>query len=156
MNVKTHTMQFASAISPRLLRIAGLAALMTLLASGAAFGQQVEQTRGNEQQVDEVVTKVAWNAPVVLHVRNNNWLDARVYAVRQGTRYRLGTVTSLQIEQFELPAFATTDVEGVQILVLPIGARASHLTQPMTVMPGDVLGLDLEQHLPLSAFFRAG
>jgi len=155
MNVKTHTMPLASAISRRTLQIAGLTTLMTLLLGGAAFGQQVEQTREGAQQADEVVKAVSWDAPVELYVRNNNWLDARVYAVRQGTRYRLGTVTSFQVERFELPGFVTSGVDGVQILVVPIGANTSHLTQEIPVLPGDVLGLELEQHLPLSAFFRA-
>jgi len=38
----------------------------------------------------------------------------------------------------------------VQILVLPIGGNADYLSPALTIDPGDVIRLDVENSLPLS------
>ena len=139
----------------RLAWISGLVTVATALMSGALLGQQTEREREGETEAVKAVEVSDRNAPVSLYVRNNNWLDARVYAVREGTRYRLGTVTSHVTEKFVLPRTVSGGVDGVQLLILPIGSNASYLTQSINVFPGDVLGLEVEEHLPLSSFFRA-
>ncbi len=58
---------------------------------------------------------------VTLYVQNDNWLDIVVYAVRGGSRFRLGQVSSVQSAKFDLPEAAMGASSGLYILADPIG-----------------------------------
>ena len=92
-----------------------------------------------------------------LVVKNNNWLDAHVYAVRGGMRTSLGVMTSLGKRTFELPAWTTLPGDEFQILVHLIGG-GSYVTPVLSVHPGDVVQVEVQNNVDLSTavVFRAG
>ncbi len=153
MSTNTESRSSGATLALRLFHVTGLVTLLTMLTTSGVLGQQTE--RAGEKEAESTTRLASESAPVELYVRNNNSLDARVYALKTGVRYRIGTVTSFTMERFELPRHIGADLYGVQLLVLPIGSNASHLTETISVFPGDALALEVEQHLPLSAFYRA-
>jgi hypothetical protein len=87
-----------------------------------------------------------------LVVENNKWLDVNVYALRSGTRVRLGTVTSLQTERFRLPSWVMTGSSDLRLVIDPVGSGQSHTTQPILVSPGARIIFKVADYLPLSAY----
>ena len=85
-----------------------------------------------------------------IEVTNYNWADMTVYAVRNGTRVRLGSVMSMSTEQFQLPRgmVGTTDM---RIMADPVGSRHAYHTRPVLVVPGQTLQLRLENNIELSS-----
>lgn len=134
------------------LRIILLASLLTLAGFTTLAAQQVSEDASKEEAT---AVRMASHGPVTLEVANYNWLDMRIYAVRAGERFRLGTVTSFSREAFELPTHLQADISGVQILAAPIGSRRAHLSPHLIASAGDVLRLELEGDLDLSAFYVA-
>jgi len=92
------------------------------------------------------------SAAPLLVVENNKWLDVNVYAVRNGTRHRLGTVTSLQTERFRLPSWVTTGAAEVRLLIDPVGSEQVHLTEPILLTEGSRIVFKVADYLPLSAY----
>lgn len=94
----------------------------------------------------------------VIVVDNSNWQDVNVFAVRNGTRFRLGTVASNQTRRFALPRMLNTAAGDVRLFVDLIGSRMTHLTQPLNIVDGDRVDLRIHNHLALSNFMvrRAG
>jgi hypothetical protein len=90
-------------------------------------------------------------APVLV-VENNKWLDVNVYAVRNGTRHRLGTVTSLQTARFRLPSWVTTGASDMRLLIDPVGSEQVHLTEPILLTEGSRIVFKVADYLPLSAY----
>ncbi len=74
--------------------------------------------------------------PVVLSVENQNFNDATIYAIIRDTRFRLGTVNGHSTDRFNVPN-RPNDVQ-FEIHLL---ASQTHLTEPITVFPGDELVL---------------
>ena len=72
-------------------------------------------------------------------------------------RTSLGFITALGKREFELPSWATLPGNDVRILIRLIGG-VSYLTPVVDVYPGDVVELEVENHLALSStvVFRAG
>jgi hypothetical protein len=102
---------------------------------------------GNEQPGD-----AAAQDQVMLQVQNNHWLDMAVYLIRGGTRFRLGTVGSMDTKDFQLTpdlAFYATDL---RLQFDPIGARESFVTEPLFVTPGEVMMWRLQNYLPASSY----
>ncbi len=153
MTTKLEIRRAATALRFRFHAISALATLLTIMMTSGLLGQQTEQA--GKAEAERAARLASRDAPIELYVRNNHFLDARVYAVRSGIRYRVGTVTSFTTEKLELPRYVGVDLEGIQLLVLPIGSNASYLTETINAFPGDALALEVEQHLPLSAFYRA-
>lgn len=90
--------------------------------------------------------------PVRVRVENHNWLDVDVYAVREGTKYRLGTVTSMTAHVFQLPAGLFTQSGDFRLLVDPIGSSEVFVTEPLLVGPGQQVDWSVENHLALSSY----
>lgn len=90
---------------------------------------------------------------VQVRVENWGWLDARVYVLRdEGTApRRLGLVTSMGHQTFEIPheIYATTG--RMELSVMPVGRFVSHRTGPFPVSPGDVVRLQLQTEPRFSA-----
>ncbi len=57
--------------------------------------------------------------PVTLLIENRNWADITIYAIRGGTRVRLGTVTSMNSITFVIPAEVTSGSESIRLLADP-------------------------------------
>jgi hypothetical protein len=90
--------------------------------------------------------------PVRIRVENHNWLDVNVYAVHNGTRYRLGTVTSMTRQMFRLPVAMLAQTGEFRLLVDPIGSSEVFLTEPLLVSPGQQIDWNVENHLALSSY----
>jgi len=87
---------------------------------------------------------------VVVEVENSNWADIVVYAVRNGSRTRLGMVPSMGRERFVLPSSVITAASNVQLVVDPIGGRP-YVFPPVIVERGQRVELRLENNLNLSS-----
>ena len=87
-----------------------------------------------------------------LMVENNKWLDVNVFAVRNGTRHRLGTVTSMQTQRFRLPTWVTVGAAELRLLIDPVGSEQTHLTEPIVVTHGSRIVFKVADYMPLSAY----
>jgi len=88
---------------------------------------------------------------VYVEVENYNWADVVVYAVRQGTRMRLGMVTSMGRERFALPAGVLAAGADLHLIADPIGGDAPYVFPPVMVQRGQRVELRLENNLRLSS-----
>ena len=97
-------------------------------------------------------------ARITVHVDNGNFLDMRVYAVRNGNIYdRIGTVRSFTSREFELPSWVAASNSQVQLVVVPIGSRERYAAPPIMVSAGDVIEWKLMGNLKLSSIYvRSG
>jgi hypothetical protein len=86
-----------------------------------------------------------------LAVHNTNWRDMTLFAVRAGTRTRLGTVTALGRADFVVPSTLMPTGE-VRLLVSPIDGSAPLLTDPISVAPGQAIELTIGSRLPLTSW----
>ncbi len=88
----------------------------------------------------------------IVHVENHNWQDVDVFAVREGTRIRLGTVTSMAAGDFRLPESLLVGSPNVQLRIDPIGSNGAYLTQGILVSPGQTVDLRIENNLNLTSY----
>ena len=86
-----------------------------------------------------------------IFVENYNWMDVNVYAIRNGTRQRLGTVGTNETRRFSLPTTLISGGGQVQLLIDPIGSTHGRLMPPVTVMEGDRVSLQVTNQLALSS-----
>src|SRR5688500_12906436 len=63
------------------------------------------------------------NAATSLQVANHNWMDMTVYALRDGSRVRVGTVTSGSVERFALPRGFDLRTGALRLEADPIGSN---------------------------------
>ena len=88
---------------------------------------------------------------VAITVKNTNWMDMDVFAVRGGTRARVGSVTGLTTATFRVPAnFAPDGV--LQFMVDPVGGEATFVTDKIVVSPGQHVELTIASVLRMSTF----
>jgi hypothetical protein len=88
---------------------------------------------------------------VAVTVKNTNWMDMDVFAVRGGTRARVGSVTGLTTATFRVPAnFAPDGI--LQFMVDPIGSDAAYVTDKIVVSPGQRVELTIGSVLRMSTF----
>lgn len=93
-----------------------------------------------------------------LRIRNDNWLDVRVYLVSESgaAGVRVGTVSAASSSVIRLRGRALQEIRNrgtVRFRLRPIGSRASYTTQAMLVHPGDQIQLSVANQLALSTFF---
>lgn len=116
---------------------------MALLASGCALlpGGNVQPDEFEEETPQELT----------LEVKNDNFYDATIYAVRPGQRVRIGWVGGFNsgVFTFRWPALDLS----LEISLLSVG---SYYTYPLAVEPGDQLELtvlpDLHRRAPGTVF----
>ncbi len=84
-------------------------------------------------------------------VTNNNWATVVVYAVREGSRTRLGTVTSMRTELLRFPRGSMPAGGSVRLMVDPIGSRISYTSPVVQVMPGQQIEFNIENQLAISS-----
>ena len=89
--------------------------------------------------------------PSYVHIQNNNWSDVNVYAVRLGSRYRLGTVIATRKATFRMPRDIINNAGDIQLLVDPIGSRNSYRSPFLHFFPGQDISMTVENHLPISS-----
>ncbi len=88
--------------------------------------------------------------PVTVVMVNRNWATVNVYAVRDGSWSRLGTVSTNEQARARLPRWATVGGAKVQLKVQPIGARDSYITDPILVAAGQQITLYVQPALGLT------
>ena len=88
--------------------------------------------------------------PTLVSVRNDNWLDAVVYAVRGASRVRLGTVAGLSTATLKAPSSYAPD-GTFQLLVDPIGSNTVFMTDGFVVSPGQRVELSIAPSLRMSS-----
>lgn len=129
-------------------RLGSVAVVAALAVLSTSVDPALAQETG-EQEQDEA--KFSENATAVfVTVENNNWSDMRLYALRNGIRYRLGTVVSFTEERFQLPRHLQPDIEPVQLLATPIGGTRSVRSYPVYLSEGEELVWTLQNNLALS------
>lgn len=89
-------------------------------------------------------------------VQNNNWMDMTIYVVRDGTRVRLGTVTTMTSSNFRLPRSLDAATTSFRLLADPVGSSETFVSDVVTVNPGERVQWRLENHLALSSFLVTG
>ncbi len=82
-------------------------------------------------------------------VTNNNWLDMVIYASRNGSRIRLGTVTSLETESFAMPP-SLEHAGELRLIASPIGRNGSYSSDPVSVWPGQRVAFTIENQIGIS------
>ena len=101
-------------------------------------GQSVSSRRA----IQEIVTA---------RITNNGWLDVNVYALRSGSRQRLGTVTGQNAQVFQLPA-GFVDAPGLRIFIDAIGSSQSYQTELIPLGPGQQIDVVVQQRLSMSHY----
>ena len=91
---------------------------------------------------------------VTIRVVNHNWHDMRVYAVVEGRRIRLGTVSGLVTENLKLRRSLVGPSAAVQFEAVAIGRRNASHAQEFVVFEGDVLEYRIENAIGLSYIRR--
>lgn len=122
--------------------------LLSALIPVPVAGQDLSQAtvRQTEYRIDR-------DKPITVRVRNNNWLDMKIYAVVQGRRWRVGTAYTGQSLVIELPDHLQADIHPLQLVAFPIGGSGAASTRELLVSPGGQVDWVLENHLPLSSVF---
>jgi hypothetical protein len=87
-----------------------------------------------------------------VHVRNRNWSDMTMYAMRSGVRAHLGSVTSMSEATFRLPRSMISGSGDLQLVARPLGQRQAYTTQRIYIVAGQRIALRLENNLELSNF----
>lgn len=87
----------------------------------------------------------------VLTVANDHWLDVNVYALRAGTRHRVGTVTGQQSDTIPLRTNIIAAGTDVRLIAEPIGMNQSYVSDPVYVNPGAWVALTVRSPLNLSS-----
>lgn len=80
-------------------------------------------------------------------VENDNIATVNIYAVRNGSRFRLGTVTGLATQEFELRRHMLGSAGDLRLVIDPIGSQRNYLTQSSIVNEGDVIELRVSSFL---------
>ena len=126
------------------LSLAALAALSMALVPGGVAGQGVDEAG------ETVATS---ERPITVEVRNNGWLDMRVYAVVGGIRWRLGTASTGRLLTTEIPRHLKADIAPLQLVAYPIGGSVPATTEELLVSPGDKVDWVLENNPSFSTVF---
>ena len=89
-----------------------------------------------------------------VQIQNNNWGDLRVYLLQSGgSRFRLGTVTSMNSATYTVPQHVLTPGDNIRIIAEVIGSDASISSEVIFVQPGLVVEWMIENVLRNSTIF---
>jgi hypothetical protein len=83
------------------------------------------------------------NAPTVIQVDNQGFLDMNVFAVRSAQRVRLGTAPGNTKTNFTIPKSLVSGLTPLRFVADPIGGRRASVSEEITVAPGDTVGLQI-------------
>ncbi len=101
----------------------------------------------------EIVTVGREWTTTTISVTNRNWQDVRIYLVRSRARYRLGTVTSMNAQVFEIPQNRLPTGAVIQVLAEVIGSSEHVATEEVRVQPGLVIEWVIGNVLSHSSYF---
>ena len=88
-----------------------------------------------------------------VRVVNDNWHDITVYAVRDGYRRRLGTVTSFTKRVFALPQTFLIPSSNLRLVADLIGRRGAYVSEAIVIGAGDLVEWRLWNNINLSNIF---
>jgi len=91
-------------------------------------------SRNPEPDIDDGISR----DPIVIHVKNENFLDMNVFVVASGASRRLGTVTGNGSGEFNVP-WSFGSASGIVVVAQPIGSRGSASSPSLNVSPGQVI-----------------
>ncbi len=94
----------------------------------------------------------AWTGTTV-EVTNRNWSTVRIYVLQGTSRFRLGTVTSMNTEVFEVSGALLGPGATIQLLAEVIGSSERVTTERVQVEPGLVIQWVIENVLSQSNYF---
>jgi hypothetical protein len=83
------------------------------------------------------------NAPTIIQVDNQGFLDMNVFAVRSAQRVRLGTAPGNTKTNFTIPRSLISGLTPLRFVADPIGGRRASVSEEITVAPGDTVGLQI-------------
>jgi len=129
-------------------RAVTIAAVAAMLAPACA---QAAREVGAGREISSVATASPAEAPVI-QVRNRHWQDVNVYLVLEGSRFRLGTVSSNHTERFAIGRFPGWDTQPLQLYVDPIGSTDSYTTDDFFLADGQWADCVVEGTLTLSSY----
>ena len=84
-------------------------------------------------------------------VQNDYWGEMDIYAVKGGTRWRLGSVTTGSTAKLRIPHALMAGTE-IQFQADPVGPVAPFAFPPISIPPGATVELTLENVLPMSSY----
>lgn len=87
----------------------------------------------------------------IARITNNNFLDVKVYAVRSGSRERIGIVRSFETQVFELPRHML-ELPGLRLHVDPVGSPQSYQTDVIPAWPGQLIELVVQERITQSHY----
>jgi hypothetical protein len=90
-------------------------------------------------------------ASIAVEVRNNNFLDVVVYALPDGRRIRLGTVTGKCDAALQLPS-AYAAPRGFRLEADPVGSLDTYVTDVIYADVGTVVVLEVGSALGMSSW----
>ncbi len=102
---------------------------------------------------DEVVTITTASTGTTVEIANHNWRDLRVFVNRGGSRFRLGTVTSMNDASYHIPSDILVPGARIRIVVEIIGSSDALTTPEVPVESGLVIQWNIENYLSNSTFF---
>lgn len=110
--------------------------IRTIAFSLLLLGAAACKTLGHGGQIDA-------NAPTVVQVDNQGFLDMNVFALRSSQRVRLGTAPGNSKTNFRVPPGLVSGLTPLRFLADPIGGRRNSVSQEITVAPGDTVTLTI-------------
>lgn len=97
------------------------------------------KTMGSQNNVAEA-------APFTIRLYNSNPLDVTVYAILNGTRYRLGQLGTTKTERFTLPPELIVGSPLVRFEADPIGSAIIIFIDEFVVIPGEEISLTVPSY----------
>lgn len=117
-----------------LTKLAGLAVVVTMLATVAACNHTARPGRDDNGMQSE--TRV--------RVENQAFSDMNVYVLStSGGRQRLGTVTGNTTQEFVIPAYIVGPANSVRFLCEPIGSNRAPISNSLSIQPGQTVTLTI-------------
>ena len=87
-----------------------------------------------------------------LVVANHHLLDVNVFVQHDGQADRVAMVVAATSKTLVLPLYMLGQGGGIRLIAEPIGDDTRYTTDILTVQPGQVVELDVENPLPRSNY----
>lgn len=127
-------------------------ALRLGVAHGQADDLQDVLTQLGLHELPFTTIDAGWLGTTV-NVVNRNFREIVVYVARSGTRFRLGMVTSMHSEQFDVPGDFLVPGSVIRIVAEVVGSTESTDTEEIRVEPGLVIDWVIENEIIHSNYF---
>jgi hypothetical protein len=88
----------------------------------------------------------------LLRVKNYNWSDVTIYAIRSGVQFRIGTVPSMGEQVFTLSATLTSGTSDFQLFARPLASGYGFMSEPILLSGSQAIDLTLENNINLSSY----